>query len=42
LAEVALGFEDGDPVLAFEADFAFGGPDGAHGGGGVARPSPRH
>ncbi len=36
LAEVALGFEDGDPVLAFEADFAFGGPDGAHGGGGVA------
>ena len=36
LAEVALGFEHGHPVLAFEADFAFGGPNGAHGGGGVA------
>ena len=35
-AEVLLAFENGDPVVALQADFAFATPDGAHGGGGVA------
>lgn len=35
-AEFALGLHDGDPEFAFEADFAFGGPDVSDGRGGVA------
>ncbi len=35
-AELALAFEHGDPVVALQADLALGGPEGAHGGGGVA------
>lgn len=35
-AKISLGFHDGDPEFAFEADFSFGRPDVAHGGGGVA------
>ena len=35
-AEITLAFEHGDPVIAFEPDFALGRPEGAHGGCGVA------
>ena len=35
-AEIALAFENRDPVIAFEADFTLRGPEVAHGGGGVA------
>ncbi len=35
-AEIALAFQHGDPVVAFEANLAFAAPDGAHGGRGIA------